>query len=225
MRKISLVISAVLMLFGALQVASALPVQACDLNAHCYGIGQTPNSTNLNGIESTISPTCLSAPSGNFLTDEMWLNDDTQSHWVEAGYLVEGSGLNVGGIMSAGTYGFWADLRPGYDFAAHVLQTSPSLAYTNVSILGVGNNTYQTAFGSHVGDSVANTMNADNIQVGSETTSSASHGYSFAKSAMWEDDAQALHSGVWQGQALTPNAPQQFSWITRPTSYNAGTAC
>lgn len=171
----------------------------------------------------SVSPTCLYAPSGAFLTDELWLVDSAAANWVEVGYLVKGSNLNIGGITASGTFGFYADQRPGGGFHAHVLTNGPSLNFTFLNIYKTATNTYAAQFGSATGYSTNNSMTPQHLDYGSESSSNSSRGYSFARVVGYQTN------GVGESGMVNPSwgatSPQQFAFISPYTSYNAGIAC
>lgn len=204
-------------------VAAASPAEACSLSSHCYGIA-AGSASGIDGDYVFITPSCLSIPSGNFVTDELWLPSSGAAYWVEVGYLQLGSGLNVGGITTAGRYGFWADKRPGSQFYAHVLQTNPPLsAGAPAEIYKNGSSSWETYFNGYFGTSTSNTMTPAYGEWGSETTSGSAHSLSTGTSAEYETGS-SFHSGIpnpsWES---TP--PQTFSWTSTYTSYKAGAPC
>lgn len=204
--------------------ASASPAEACSFTNHCYGTTEgTPSG--IDGDYVNITPSCLGTPSGNFVTDELWLVSSSATYWVEVGYLQLGSGVNLGGITTAGRYGFWADQRPGSQFFAHVLQTNPSLsAGATAEISKAGSATYNAYFNGHSGTSRSNTMTPQYGEWGSETTSASAHSLSVGDTAEYET-GDAFHSGVPSPRSWGSNSPQIFSWVTKYTSYEAGVLC
>lgn len=141
-------------------ITNATAAYACSDSSHCYGVAYG-HASGMTGVSAQISPSCLSVPSGAFVTDQLWWQDSSATHWVEAGFLQLGGNLNLGGITAAGRYGFWADLRPNSSYSAHVFQNNPSLAYTTVSIRQSATNQYTTVFGGYTGSSSNNTMAAN----------------------------------------------------------------
>ena len=225
-RKLRYLGAAALLVAGTIgwAAAAAPPAQACSLSSHCYGT-VTGSASGINGDYVFITPPCLSTPSTNFVTDELWLVSSGGSYWVEVGYLQLGSGLNVGGITTAGRYGFWADKRPGDGFHAHVLQNNPSLsAGAPNEIYQLTSSTWQTYFNGYFGESTSNTMTASFGEWGSETTSSS------ADSLHTGDTVEYRAGSTWTNGVPHPttprqNSPETFSWTTRYTSYKAGVPC
>jgi hypothetical protein len=204
-------------------VASASPAEACSVSSHCYGV-TTGSASGIDGDYVFITPSCLSTPSGNFVTDELWLVNSSAAYWVEVGYLQLGSGLNVGGIATAGRYGFWADSRPGGGFHAHVLQNNPSLsAGAPAEIYKVNSSTWETYFNGHFGQSTSNSFTPAFGEWGSETTSASAHSMHTGTTAEYETGS-SFHSGV-PNPSWGSSSPQTFSWTTRYTNYKAGVPC
>jgi hypothetical protein len=204
-------------------VAAAPPAQACSLSSHCYG-KTYGGVSGINGDYVFITPSCLSTPSTNFVTDELWLVSSGGTYWVEVGYLQEGSGLNIGGITTAGRYGFWADSRPGGGFHAHVLQTNPSLSTgAPAEIYKNGSSSWETYFNGYFGTSTSNTMTPAYGEWGSETTSGSAHSLHTGVSAEYETGS-SFHSGI-PNPSWGSTSPQTFSWTSTYTSYKAGVAC
>ena len=136
-------------------VAAAPAAYACDINNHCFGVA-FGSATGIDGGYVFVTPSCLSTPSGNFVTNELWLASSGGTYWVEVGYLQLGSGVNLGGITTPGRYGFWGDRRPGSKFYAHVLQNNPSLsAGAPVEIYRLSSSSFQTYFNGYLGTSTS----------------------------------------------------------------------
>lgn len=219
------VLAALLLLPVASGVVAAAPAYACDVNNHCYGI-VTVNSSSIDGNQVDISPSCLSVTSGQFVTDELWLLG-SGGGWVEAGYLQHGGNLNIGGITQAGRYSFWADLRPGSTFYAHVLQSNPTLTYHTTAIWRSASNSFGVQMGGITVSpaSTSNSMSVTGEEIGSETTANSGvHSYGWWRNIQYRSGS--WFSGLPAGtQSTSSNYPQQFSWISQPTSFNAGVAC
>jgi len=210
---------------GVLGGVAAAPAQACTTSNHCYGT-VTGTAAGIDGDYIFITPSCLSIPSGNFVTDELWLVDSASApNWVEVGYLQLGSGINVGGIATAGRYGFWADQRPGGGFHAHVLETNPYLTGgVPAEIWKNTSSTWFAYFNGYTGESTSNTMIATHGDWGSETTSASAHGLHTGTGAEYEIGS-TWHLGVPNPSGGTPALPQTFVWTTYNTDYKAGVAC
>lgn len=218
---------ALLLIAPAFIVESASSASACALtpnSAHCYGETWT-SSGSVVGVADTIAPYCLSSPSGNFITDEIWLADSPESSWIETGFLAVGSGVNVSGIATPGTYLFWGDDKPGGGgLHNHVIVTSPSLSATRLSIYENGVYTYAVNAGTYSTSSTSNTMNPYIGIYGSENTAnSGTHSYGYFYSSDY------LKNGTWgtgtNGTQSTQNAPESFSWSTLGSTFYAGVAC
>jgi hypothetical protein len=217
-----------LIIVGALSwgVSFPSPAEACSIDSHCYGLALGPKS-GIIGDYVVIAPSCLSTPSVNFATDELWLVDvGSTTHWVEVGYMQLGANLNVGGIVGAGRYGFWGDFRPGHTvFFNHVMVTNPSLASTNVEITRTSSSTWETYFGpTTTGESTSNTMTPTEGQWGSETSSASVTSHYAGTDAEYETSS-GWYTGVPNEQVPTPSAPETFSWTSKPANYTSGVAC
>jgi hypothetical protein len=204
-------------------VAAAPPAQACSLSSHCYG-KTYGGVSGINGDYVFITPSCLSTPSTNFVTDELWLVSSGGTYWVEVGYLQEGSGLNIGGITTAGRDGFWGDHRPGSQFYAHVLQNNPPLSGgAPAEIYSLSNQRFQTYFNGYFGTSTGNSMTPSYGQWGSETSSGSAHSLGTGDTIEYRAGS-TWHNGVPNPGWLS-NSPETFSWVTRYTKYKAGVPC
>jgi hypothetical protein len=203
-------------------VAAASPAEACSLTSHCWG-DVSGGVSGINGDYVFITPSCLNIPSGNFVTDELWLGNGAD--WVEVGYLQHGGNLNLGGITTAGRYGFWGDKRPGYNFSAHVLQNNPSLSGgAPAEIYKTGTNTWETYFNGYFGTSTGNTMTPTYGSWGSETTSGSADSLSTGTGTEYRTGS-TWTNGVPHPGTPQQNSPQTFSWTTRYTAYKAGVPC
>lgn len=223
------VITSFMSILVAAGIVGANPASACDINNHCYAtIRGYPSG--IDGVAGYINPDCLSATSGDFLTDEIWLADGRSSTymWVEAGFIVQGSGVSINGIPGSGSYTFWGEKDPhtGYQFVGHVLAYTPSLASTYATIYRTSSTSFKATVGTWSGTSSSNTISPNYGELGSESSASSStqaHGY-----GSWtgvEYRTGTWHSGVYNPVHVGPTAPQQFHWITQTTSFHAGIAC
>ena len=207
--------------------ATASPAQAsCTSTNHCYGVA-FGDLSGITGDAVTIEPSCLSTPSGNFVTDEVWLVDATAAHWIEVGYIQIGSGTNVGGLTTAGRYGFWGDDRPGSQLFNHVLQNNPPLSPgVGAQIQSNGHDSWASFFNGHEGTSTANTMTPNFGEYGSETTSASAESVSFGDNAVYQT-ASGWFTGVpgEPGSGTTAESPQTFSWQVKYNNYFAGVPC
>lgn len=200
--------------------------QACTTSSHCYGVA-FGDLSGIIGDAVTIEPSCLSIPSGNFVTDEVWLVDANAAHWVEVGYLQHGGNLNVGGITAAGRYGFWGDARPGSRLFDHVLQNNPPLSPgVGAQIQTNGHDSWGAYFNGIGGFSTSNTMTPAFGEWGSETTSASAHSISFGDNAVYQT-ASGWHVGVpnQPSSGISANSPQRFSWAVNYYNYVAGVPC
>lgn len=204
-------------------VAAAPPANACTISSHCFGVA-FGSASGIDGDYVFITPSCLSIPSGNFVTDELWLASSGGTYWVEVGYLQLGSGVNLGGITTPGRYGFWGDNRPGSKFYAHVLQNNPSLsAGAPAEIYRLTSSSFQTYFNGYFGKSTSNSMTPAYGQWGSETSSGSAHSLSSGVTAEYETGS-TWHSGI-PNPSWGSTSPETFSWTSRYTSYKAGVPC
>lgn len=203
-------------------VATSSTAQACTVSSHCYGEAWQ-SASGMDGDYMFITPSCLGIPSGNFVTDEMWLSSSGNTYWVEAGYLQLGSGLNVGGIATAGRYGFWGDNRPGGGFHNHVLETNPSLSGTDVEIYKLSSSIWSANFGGYYGESSSNTMTPATAIYGSETTSGTTHSL-FAGTAIAYETGSTWHDSL-PSPGTAADSPQTFAWTSGHVNFKAGAAC
>jgi hypothetical protein len=204
-------------------VATAATAQACSVAAHCYGeTFESPSG--ISGDFVIATPSCLSIPSGNFVTDEIWVTSSGNTYWVEAGYLQLGSNLSINGIPGAGRYGFWGDKRPGQQFVDHVLETNPSLsAGAVVEIWRNSSTSWNTNFDGFPGLSTGNTMTATTAIYGSETTTASAHSL-FAGTGVEYKTGSTWHTGL-PSPGVDRNAPQTFAWTSGHTNFKAGVPC
>jgi hypothetical protein len=206
-----------------LEATSALPAEACAPPSadHCYGeVYSSPSG--IIGVYTYIQPSCLSIPSGNFVTDEAWLTSSGNTYWVEAGYLQEGSGLNIGGITSAGRYAFYGDNRPGGGFHDHVMETNPPFGVDTEIWKNTSSTWYANVDGITM-ESTSNTMTSAQGIWGSETTSDTGHSLA-AFSSVEYYVGSTWHSGLSSFGTLV-ESPQTFSWTSPYTAFKAGSPC
>lgn len=197
---------------------------SCTVNSHCFGLALGPES-GIKGDSVDIAPSCLSVPSGNFVTDELWLSQPgTNTYWVEVGFMQNGGNLNVGGIVRAGRYGFWGDRRPGSGGVDHVLQTNPPPVNTAVRIQRNTSTSFWAYFGRHAGLSTDNRMTPTEGQWGSETSSGAAHSL-FAGSIARYLTRTGWHSGIPHARTPRPGPPETFRWTVKYSAYRAGVSC
>jgi hypothetical protein len=224
--------SVMLLLLAAVGVATwGDPAAACSTSDHCYA--DAIAGVAAKGIAVSITPSCLTAPYANDVSNEIWLIDarnPSAVSFVEVGYLQMGGGYTLGTgsytLSAAGRYGFWADQRPGHAYAIHVLQSSPSLtAGAFISITANGTNAWQVYFNGHTNNSTSNSMVPNNIEYGSEATSAAATDYGLAVGAEYQDSGGTWHNGMNGPTVPAPDTPQKFSWVTKSTSYHAGAPC
>lgn len=98
-------------------VAGAAPqALACDASSHCHAYAKNLNTATNHGIYGELNAHCLYQPANhNRATNEIWDTDSTENHWVEAGV---SSGIDYHGVYRNKNW-YWADLRPGYNYAEH----------------------------------------------------------------------------------------------------------
>lgn len=204
-----------------MEATSALPAEACTVSSHCYGEAYSSPS-GIIGVYTYIQPSCLGIPSGNFVTDEAWLSSSGNTYWVEAGYLQLGSGLNVGGIASAGRYAFFGDNRPGGGFHNHVLETNPPFGVDTEIWKNTSSTWYANVDGVQ-GESTSDTMTSTTGIWGSETTSNTTHSLA-AFSSVEYYVGSTWHSGL-SSWGTAANSPQTFSWTSDYSAFKAGSPC
>lgn len=214
---------ALLIAMGSVWTFNAFSSYACaPPNAdHCYGL-VFGHPAAVSGLGVTLSPACLYVPSGNFITDEIWLADaSSPPNFVEVGF-IDNNGIPINGIPTSGRYGFWGDQRPGHLYAGHVLESDLPLYATGLSIQESGYQQFTVAFASHTGVSTSNSMTPRTPEYGSETTSNTGASYSTGTGVQYRN-------GSWYNGVVSPTyliqAPQTFTWITATTSYHAGDPC
>jgi len=200
--------------------AGAPPASACSLSSHCYGIA-LGSASGFNGVFAEIQPTCLSVPSGNFVTDEIWMTGANNA-WIEAGFLQHGGGIDVGGITSAGRYGFWGQERPGGSFSNHVLVNNPPLQQTGAEIAPAGSGTWDVSMGTG-SVQTTNSLTVTGGNWGSETTSGSAHSFGIWSTNEYHAGG-SWHSGI-PNATKSVNAPESFIWINKPVEFDAGVGC
>jgi hypothetical protein len=203
--------------------ATASPAEACSLSSHCYGEAYG-HASGIDGDYVTITPSCMYAPSGTFVTNELWLSDSANSYWVEVGYLSEGSGLNIGGIASAGNYAFWADSRPnGGGFHAHSFMRHPA-AGEGVEIYKIDSSDWGVYFAADFGESTSNSYTPYNGIWGSETSSASTESHGTGESAEYETGNDNWYTGVPNPNWFS-DSPETFSWNNDYYNYTDGVPC
>jgi hypothetical protein len=224
-RRTLMSVLALLVMTPTYLVANAGSAEACALpnGSHCYG--ETWTGSGVVGVADTIGPGCLSTTAGNFITDEIWLADPTNAYWIETGFVAVGSGVNLSGIATPGTYLFWGDDKPGGGgLHNHALATSPGLSARRASIYENGVYNYSVNIGTYSTSSTTNTMNPNHGIYGSEdTANSGTHSYAYFS------NPQYLKGTTWSsgtnGTASQANTPELFSWGTLGSNFYAGVAC
>lgn len=194
---------------------------------HCYAYAATIPPT-IDGIASYIDPDCLSVPSNNAITDEVWLAD-ASTNWVEGGY-VYNNGLSLGGLTTNGVLGFWADQRPGAGgYHAWALVNNPPLTHRIVSVRQTSSSTFIVNFDGHFGYSTGNTQVPFVGIIGSETTdpTTTAHSYGFFGSMMYRS---AGPFGGWSSSLYNPSSPpgtgpEHLTWNVVGKSAFAGAYC
>jgi hypothetical protein len=161
---------------GGISLVATTSAVACP-TTHCYGAAFGSTSS-FDGVSEVVTPLCLTTSTGNFVTDEAWLASSDSTYWVEAGYIVLGSGVNMNGIPSPGRYLFWGDKRPvDNTFIGHVMETSPSLTGRTVAIWKVSPGIFTAQVGSYTQNSTNNSMVPGQAIYGSETPAAGSHSH------------------------------------------------
>lgn len=210
--------------------AFPLPVAHASCSGRCYGVVDWPNP--ILGAITFISDSSRSSPSGHHITDELWLIDTTTNCggtgwacWVEAGYGTRDD--------QPGIWYFWMDIRPGDNgfLNKHFVYQVPSGdfgQYFEYLIDQGPNNTFTIAvFNALSGDeiwsgtSTNNSMHANDIEIGLETTDET---YSYAVNAYFRKSQYHRSNGVWNWQAnpgtVTSQTPATFTWEQQPNSTN-----
>jgi len=168
------------------------------------------------------------------ISEEMWLVDDVDDcagngiSWVEAG--------EATWYGHTGNWYFWADCRPGSTFLPHFLYQPPSgdvyhyFQYTIEKALRATNefsaSMYNTS-GTQLwyGESTSNTMAADEIQVGLETTDN-NYSVTHSDPDYFIGNQYFGLNEVWAYQAnsgtVYANNPPTWTWVTPPSGGNHG---
>jgi hypothetical protein len=206
-------------------IATASTAQACSINTHCYGETYASHA-GVAGDFVVAAPSCLGIPSGNFVTDEIWLTSSGDTYWVENGYMQLGSNLNVGGITTAGRYGTWGDNRPnGGGYHMHVLENNPSLSGADIQISEHSSSSWDTIFDGYTGESTANPLRPVTVIYGSETSSASAHSHYAGTGLEYETGTGAVwHTGL-PGYSTNIDSPETFAWTSGTTNYTAGVSC
>lgn len=200
---------------------AASPASACDINNHCYGQTQSSGSSVV-GLQARISPSCLSASSGTFTTDEIWVVSD-DGHWVEDGFLVDNY-VSINGLPSTGKVQFWGDSTPSHGFHGHVIKNNTSLAATTFTIYESGVDKYTVKAGSYSSASTGNAMNPFAGIYGSEdSANSGPHSYAYFYDTKYLIGA-TWHNGT-DSTSYTHNSPETFSWGSLGSAFYAGVPC
>lgn len=197
---------------------------ACSVVDHCYGIVSSRPAT-IDGIKAIITPYCLTAPIGGFVTAEVWLANTAGTHWVEVGYIDHWvpPPNNVPGLPQ-GRYGFWFESRPSGFQQGHTLVNGPSLIARAASITRTSSTTFLVNFGGATATAPSNSMATDRGDIGSETTSASAHSYGYYNSMAH------YAGGSWASQLGTPvfrtaDPPQTQGWNTQLQTMHAGVPC
>lgn len=186
---------------------------------------------------------CLSSPSNEFVTDEMWLvgpedHSNGQPTWVELGYM----GYGGGGVdrfpwahnQPPGRYTYWADNRPAVQdstggFNLHWLEQLPTFPSIDL-VIGkdqgtTGDYNITTTHGTTIftAESLRNYMDPNQNQYGSESTSNASHSYGLFSGTGYKKQG-SWYNGMENESAGSDHA-QTFTWVNRPHSFDAGMLC
>ncbi len=208
-----------LVAFGTISFAES--ASACDITyTHCYGVaGSAP--AGIDGVYAAVQPACLSASSGNFATDEVWLADANSQYWVEVGYI--DNHANINGLYQ-GWSGFWFDSRPGGGYHGHEFVANPDRTAHTAWILNTAPNTYHIIFGNgYSAYSTNNSMIPTQGMVGSEVTEPGGQSFSF----FYNMETHAY--GSWSTQLNNPfvitNTPQVVQWYSLYSAMNAGVPC
>lgn len=158
-------------------IAAAPDASACDAANHCATQAENKN-TNLNyGVYGELYIHCLYQPNnGNRASNEIWDTDSSASNWVEAGIT---AGRDYHGTYRNKNW-FWADKRPGYNYAEHDTSVTASTGTTYpAEITFVGSNTWyvygENSF-SHYGTSTSNGMQGIHDIAGTEFWGSSTSG-------------------------------------------------
>ncbi len=208
---------------------------AYSCNSHCYGLQIWDG--NVNGAQTQVTIANLSCTgscaSGGFIDDEMWLLDyHTKachldaffSCWVEAGYSNDG----------AGTYHFWADVRP-IDGKYHLHPLMQASSYPTVYTLeGVCCQQFEVGliflypcrYGCrYTYFSTQNSMSPDDIQIGQELLGTG--GASASRADFSNNYWQGSINGGWNLQGYgngpgvsDPNPPPYAAWVNPPYTSN-----
>lgn len=198
---------------------------ACDLANHCYGEVVQPSYAvigALDGVVSTVTPTCLFSAFNSFATEEVWLSSPSDSYWVEVGY-INNNNVTINGIAS-GLSGFWYDRRPGGGDHGHILVSNPTYIPRSASVRQTGTNTFLVNFGGITANSTSNSMVVDHGIIGAESTDGGNLLWATHKTLEYH-----ISGGAWSSQLtgvfLVQNIPMSWQWSTQLKSGYAGSAC
>ena len=223
-------------------------------NGHCYAVrewlGHTGGTNTL--INPTGALSCYGC--AGFIDDEMWFSDTSSSQctavgtcWVEAGISTWPANLPQNchqGFDS--TCGSWADNRPNpggynqhalYNFGADGVDLSPYLFYVTISnntccsssgsIWNVSTNIYKNGswIAGPTGQSTKNSMNANDIMIGSELSDSGGSADVF----FFQYNEWMNGGGGWDYQTTTgssgysTDAPPSGLWAINPCNCSGNT--
>ncbi len=174
---------------------------------------------------------------GYFVLNDLWVQDTTHHVsqcgagggvcWVEAGYI----SYNPTSTSSAVWY-VWADLRPNSTFFKHFIAQVPSGDIGKSAAMNInyqGSNKWQvissTPSGVYYNYSTANTMTADDINIGQELygTGGASAPTAHFTYNYWIDTSGAYHFQTgWSSSGIHVYNPPYGGWTTYPSPSGTG---
>jgi hypothetical protein len=228
-RRITRSILALAMMIGGLALVGvagtgAASASTCNLVVHCYG-----NTAGIGeGGYAEIARTCLYAPPGNFVTEEMWLSTIDSKRWVEAGF-ISINDLQISGDTKKRTEQavFYANQTPT-SWSFHIIEEHPAATTMTLELYYSSTNTYTLIANTtnHHQVSMVNSMSRSlmHLILGSESTSPYSHSMNTGKYIQTEISPTSWLPGV-RGPAQIINSPQTFTWVSKPTSYKSGISC
>jgi hypothetical protein len=215
---LSILVAIVPLMFGCHPVQCGTPTAN-----HCYADVQWTHLPAIQGIQVQITAVQMTSGDGYHITAEAWLIDDS-GNWIELGQIARNGQSPV--------Y-FWADKRPGHDFAEHDLAPVAQAqfgwpVFYEVSQNSNSSNTYRIFISSsqwsYSGESTDNRMIAANWMIGQEmagSTNRASSGTATYSNLIAVDTSfavqglLAVHAEKTRG-AMQIYSPPFGSWSDAP---------
>ena len=205
-------------IFIASSAASTSAASACDLVNHCYGIASYDGLPGFVGASASMDPNCNTAPSGQFVTPEIWLSNINQSSWVEVGYIRNNA--SVAYLANGLQVFYWGKTPTGSTFGGTLIM-NPTLVSRTFS-LWKATSTSMAFSVDGTTFTESNSMFVGVAQAGSESTSAlATSMTSFSglrkRYGTW--------TATWTGAGVVANAPMSAVWTTTGSALWAGISC